>query len=224
MAGNLVISQINGGQIGFRNILINGYVNTTYEINQRTKQFTSASNGDYFADRWKRVNSNNMTQIIEEGSYNPSTDYCLSGSGLTTQVITSPGSGNWTLPNISRTASFIQLEAGDRESDFEWKPIGIEYSLCQRYYQKSYSIPSPPGNNESDGSLIAMSNSSGTFTANVTFNTLMRRGPTITLYTVLGATSTFSVGATVGVRGFYVSKVGGISGTERFHFVADAEL
>lgn len=224
MSGNLRISQINGGQIGFRNILINGYVNTTYEINQRTKQFTSTSNGDYFADRWKRVNSSNMTQIIEGGSYNPSTDYCLSGSGLTTQVITSPSSGNWTLPNISRTASFIQLEAGDRESDFEWKPIGIEYSLCQRYYQKSYSVGSPPGNVDSTGSVIAMSNSFGTFTANVTFNTLMRTGPTITLYDINGGTPTFTVGSTVGARGFFVSKIAATSSTERFHFVADAEL
>ena len=134
MAGNLVISKINGGQIGFRNILINGYVNTSYEINQRGLTFTGVSNGSYFADRWKRVDAPNMTQIVEDGNYKPGVQYCLSGTGVTTQVLTSPSSGNWTLPDIPSTASYIQLEEGTKPSEFEWRSKGYELSLCQRYY------------------------------------------------------------------------------------------
>ena len=142
MAGNLIISQINGGQIGFRNILINGYVNTSYEINQRGLSFAGVSNGSYFADRWKRVDASNMTQIVEEGNYKSGVEYCLSGTGVTTQVLTSPASGNWTLPNIPSTASYIQLEEGDSPSAFEWRSKGYELSLCQRYFSAAtfYSL------------------------------------------------------------------------------------
>ncbi len=134
MAGNLFISKINGGQIGHRNILINGLVNTQYEINQRNKTFTSVSDGEYFADRWKRVDASNMTQIVEDGNYNPSSIYCLSGTGVTTQILSSPSSGNWTIPNISATASYIQLEEGSGESVFEWRSKGYELILCKRYF------------------------------------------------------------------------------------------
>ena len=139
MAGNLIVSKINGGQIGFRNILINGLVNTPYEINQRNLAFSEVSDGEYFADRWKRVNALNMTQIVEEGNYKPETEYCLSGTGVATQVLNSPASGNWTLPNIPSTASYIQLEEGDDSTEFEWRSVEYELSLCQRYYYE----PSP---------------------------------------------------------------------------------
>jgi hypothetical protein len=167
MAGNLVISQINGGQIGFRNILINGWVNTSYEINQRVLTFAGVSDGEYFADRWKRVNSSNMTQIVEEGNYKPGVNYCLSGTGVTTQVLTSPSSGNWTLPNIPSTASYVQLEEGDSPSDFEWRSKGYELSLCQRYFSA-----------ETFYSLIVVSNITSMYSS-VFFPVEMRIIPTI---------------------------------------------
>lgn len=119
-----------GAPFGFRNKLING----NFAINQRGVSIAAAANGAYGPDRWKKVDASNMTQIVEAGNFRPSTQYVLSGTGVTTQVITSPASGNWTLPNIPITATNIQLEEGTIATPFEHRPIGLELSLCQRYY------------------------------------------------------------------------------------------
>ena len=122
----------NSGQLaGFRNILINGKL----AINQRGVTIAAAANGAYGPDRWKKVDASNMTQIVEGGNFIPNTEYTLSGTNVTTQQITSPASGNWTLPNISITATNIQLEQGSIATPFEQRPIGLELSLCQRYYE-----------------------------------------------------------------------------------------
>ena len=83
-----------------------------------------------------------MTQIVEDGSFRPSTQYTLSGIGVTTQQITSPATGNWTIPNVPSTATMIQLEPGPVATPFEHRPIGTELALCERYFEggrtKSY--------------------------------------------------------------------------------------
>ena len=124
----------NSGQLaGFRNILINGDM----RINQRNVTIAAAAIGAYGPDRWKKVDASNMTQIIEDGNYKYSSVYTLSGTGVTTQQITSPASGHWTIPSIPITATDIQLEPGSIKTSFEIRPIGLELALCQRYYEKS---------------------------------------------------------------------------------------
>ena len=39
----------------------------------------------------------------------------------------------------------VQLEIGTAATPFEHRPIGMELSLCQRYYQKSYDLSEKPG-------------------------------------------------------------------------------
>lgn len=39
----------------------------------------------------------------------------------------------------------VQLEEGTVATPFEHRPIGMELSLCQRYYQKSYDLSEKPG-------------------------------------------------------------------------------
>ena len=132
----------DGGALsGFRNIIINGRVNTAHEINQRGLTHAGVANGAYFADRWKRVDASNMTQIIEEGNFEPGDTYTLSGTGVTTQQLTAPASGNWTLPNIPSTASRIQVERGTVATPFEERPRGLELMLWQRYYE---TVAYPP--------------------------------------------------------------------------------
>ena len=126
----------NTSQLSFRNILINGEVT---RINQRgVSNWAAVSNGTYGYDRWKKVDSSNMTQIIEAGNFKVSTTYTLSGTGVTTQQITSPASGNWTLPNVPITATNVQLEEGSKATPFEIRSIGLELGICQRYFELVY--------------------------------------------------------------------------------------
>lgn len=118
--------------LGFKNILINGEVT---RINQRgVANWAAVANGAYGYDRWKKVDASNMTQIIEQGNFVPGAVYTLSGTGVTTQQLTAPASGNWTLPNIPITATNIQLEFGNVATLFEKRSVALELSMCQRYF------------------------------------------------------------------------------------------
>jgi hypothetical protein len=120
----------NDGALSNRNLIINGNL----AVNQRGLSIASVATGAYGEDRWKKT-AGGMTQIIEEANYLPNTVYTLSGTNVTTQQITSPASGNWTLPDIPVTARLIQLEVGDTATPFEHRSYGDELARCQRYYQ-----------------------------------------------------------------------------------------
>jgi hypothetical protein len=133
MTGGLTVPSLNGGQLaGFRNVLINGNL----AINQRGVTIAAAAVGSYGPDRWKKVDASNMTQVVEAGNFVPGLVYTLSGTGVTTQQVTAPVTGNWTLPNIPITASRIQLELGTVATPFEHRSLALELLLCQRYYEK----------------------------------------------------------------------------------------
>jgi hypothetical protein len=132
MTGNLTVPSLNGGQLaGTRNVLINGDL----RINQRGVNISAAPVGTYGPDRWKRT-TGGMTQIVSAENYQPSTLYTLSGTGVTTRQITSPASGDWTIPDVPITAKNIQLEPGPVATPFEYRSGAIELMMCQRYYLK----------------------------------------------------------------------------------------
>jgi hypothetical protein len=162
MAGNIVISQINGGAIGVKNVIING----NFQINQRGVSGTvTLAAGAYGHDRFKAgasgctytfATSNNVTTLtISSGSLiqvveglNLYTDtYTLSwtgtaqgkigagsyaGSGVTGSVT---GGTNLNIEFNTGTLSLVQLEAGSVASPFERRDYGRELMMCQRYYQ-----------------------------------------------------------------------------------------
>lgn len=149
-----------------KNKLINGEVT---RINHRgVANWAAVANGAYGYDRWKKIDANNMTQIIEAGNFRPSTVHTLSGQNVTTQQITSPASGNWTLPNIPITATNVQLEEGLEATPFEVRHIGFELGLCQRYYQNITAVM--------NGNIIA----GGYLGMTVYFSNQMRAIPTVT--------------------------------------------
>jgi len=156
----------NDGALSNRNILING--NLT--VNQRNLSIASVATGAYGEDRWKKT-AGGMTQIIEELNYLPSTEYTLSGTGITTQQITSPASGDWTLPDISVTARLIQLEVGDTATPFEHRSYGDELARCNRYYHRYVSS----GNNE--GIVMAMRYNNGSAYGAYSYPVEMRSAP-----------------------------------------------
>lgn len=161
----------NSGQLaGFRNILINGDM----RINQRGVTIAAAANGAYGPDRWKKVDASNMTQIVEAGNFVPNATYTLSGTGVTTQQLTAPASGNWTLPNIPIVATKIQLELGSIATPFENRPIGLELALCQRYYAVL--------NSEYSGQCITTTRAA----ASINFPVTMRTAPTLQAATANG--------------------------------------
>ena len=180
MAGDLVISTINGGAIGAKNAIING----NFGINQRGASGTVVlSAGVYGHDRWKAgasgctytfATTNNVTTItitagslmqVIEGINLQSGTYTLSwagtaqgqvdgggyaGSGLTGTAV---GGTNQTVEFGTGTVSLVQYEAGSVATPFEHRQYGQELALCQRYYEKSYDIGVVPGSITASGTI-----------------------------------------------------------------------
>lgn len=160
MAGNLVISQINGGPIGVINAIING----NFQVNQRGVSGTvTLAAGAYGHDRWKAGASgctytfatvNNVTTLtitagsliqVIEGINLYSGTYALSwsgtaqgkigagsysGSGVTGSVT---GGTNLNIEFNTGTLSLVQFEPGTEVSPFERRDYGRELMMCQRY-------------------------------------------------------------------------------------------
>lgn len=124
--------------LGFRNILINGEVT---RINQRAfdGNWTPVAVGSYGYDRWKKADATNMQQIVEAGNFVPGATYTLSGTGVTTTTFQAPASGNMTI-TVPMTARLVQVELGSKVSPFEYRSYGLELALCQRYFERGYTI------------------------------------------------------------------------------------
>ena len=160
MAGNLVVSTINGQAIGVKNAIING----NFAINQRGVSGTvTLAAGAYGHDRWKAgasgctytfATSDNVTTItisagsliqVVEGLNLYTNTYTLSwtgtaqgkigagsyaASGVTGSVT---GGSNLNIEFNTGTLSLVQLEAGSVASPFERRDYGRELMMCQRY-------------------------------------------------------------------------------------------
>lgn len=164
----------------FRNVLING----SLAINQRGEDVASVAVGAYGQDRWKRT-AGGMTQVVEEGTFVPGVIYTLSGTGVTTQQLTSPASGHWTIPDVPVTARNIQLEQGPVQSPFELRPPGIELSLCERYFFVGGTPDAYPNRDPSRVGLIPRIEQDCTagneYRCDFFFRVSMRDTPVITL-------------------------------------------
>jgi hypothetical protein len=120
-----------------------------------TLTFTSAPQGQMVT-----INSGGSIEQIIERANMPAGTYVLSWTGTATGrvyntgatppsyaaspiLVTLDGTANveveFTASGGTRTLQNVQLEAGSVPSAFEYRPIGTEVSLCQRYF---YSIPS----------------------------------------------------------------------------------
>ena len=84
----------------------------------------------------------------------------------------------------------VQVESGSIATPFEQRPIGIEITLCQRYYEKSYDIHVAPGTITDDG-LITQSGSAagrttGEIRSDVSFKVTKRVKPVVVVYDSVG--------------------------------------
>jgi hypothetical protein len=118
--------------------------------------------------------------------------------GAGSSMMTTPGSWNSTLFSAptgqqqicaSTSNRFyitgVQLEEGTAASPFENRLYGTELQLCQRYYEKSYNIETPPGTNVSssgEGMLVTSgsTNQGGNLQVFISFKVFKRAVPTVT--------------------------------------------
>jgi len=82
----------------------------------------------------------------------------------------------------------VQLEKGSTATSFDYRPYGTELVLCQRYYEKSYSMSSIAGasTNTGKGSFVcATGNTFWRWTQN--YRVSKRADSTFTIYSTTGA-------------------------------------
>jgi hypothetical protein len=116
--------------------------------------------------------------------------------------------GSWgTVANARRTSSCVnwantasatfyitgvQLEKGSTATSFDYRPIGTELQLCQRYCQKSYLQSVKPGTSLSTNNTSLMqtswgsANTLGIASSTFTLPVVMRAAPTFTIYDIVG--------------------------------------
>lgn len=146
-------------------LFYNKVINGNFNINQRgvAGTVTLAAN-TYGHDRWRggsagceytfatvenitilTIASGTIEQVIE-GNNLFSGNYVASWEGTSQLqiggiaydspvIITATGGTNGVLEFGAGTLSRVQLTRGEIERDFEDRPIGLELSLCQRYYR-----------------------------------------------------------------------------------------
>ena len=174
-------SSINSG---FKNYIING----KKAVNQRG--LTSTDNS-YNQDRWYKSGVNWFQGIEGNKNLISGKRYTISWDGTATAsyyvgtatsatiniqsftaienggsfiVNIATGQNLWikfTSDSIGSTFNYVQLEEGSVKTPFENRPIGLELSLCQRYFQSSVEIlwsgDTTPNNNYYSLTLLPIS-------------------------------------------------------------------
>jgi len=88
----------------------------------------------------------------------------------------------------------VQLEKGSTATSFDYRPYTNELQLCQRYFEKSYNISDAPNSATYNGGqdLSGSSDSGGNLLTRINFAVSKRTAPTITTYTSLGGSSSWT--------------------------------
>ena len=226
MAGELVVSTINGAGFDGGNVVIN----PEFTINQRGAASRTTTSSAYNFDRWY-YDGTNLLQGIEGNNLRAGT-YVISWEGSSTAAfslntaaasgqgsesytsvtnggtitIASVGSNNlWIrftsdLTNLTK----VKVSPGTEASGFVARPYGTELALCQRYFEKCFSqtiAPQQgvgPSNQVYAGGLTAYSTSNAR-TPRIRFAVTKRASPTITLYRPASAQG----GSSDGVWSYY---------------------
>ena len=135
---------------------------------------------------WGTTNGTGMQVIWDLGSGSGFNSTAGSwGTGFKTRT-----SGSVTLVGTSG-ATFqitgVQLEKGTQATSFDFRSIGTELALCQRYYEKSYNVGTAPGTVTTQGSRYSSGSSGGLTTSfladSVSYKVPKRsRGNTLTVW------------------------------------------
>jgi hypothetical protein len=105
------------------------------------------------------------------------------GLGILINTNTATVSGEWV------QITGVQLEKGSTATSFDYRPYGTELQLCQRYYEKSYSMASIAGASTNTGkgsfNVGAAANTFWRWTQN--YRVSKRADSTFTIYSTTGA-------------------------------------
>jgi len=134
----------------------------------------------------------------------------------------------------------VQVNVGDIALPFQPRSFAEELALCQRYYEKSYNIDTPPGTATDIGCIQGITEdgtNNGAHYDTVYFKVRKRAVPTVIIYGTGGTSNTvndetadrsigsglFAIPSETGFRMNYTLQ-NATSGRRLFHYVADAEL
>ena len=91
----------------------------------------------------------------------------------------------------------VQLERGSTATSFDFRSIGTELALCQRYYEKSYEQSAVPGTATGSGYSLGCVNSNTAttlYSANIDkFAVVKRAAPTMRFWDIAGNLNRVSV-------------------------------
>lgn len=132
----------------------------------------------------------------------------------------------------------VKLEQGNQVTPFVQRLFAEELALCQRYYEKSYGVETPPGNSE-NSSVIAGKANDCTWVQGVQWAVRKRVAPTVNIYSTNGAKNRltrtdgsdtdFDIEALAPSEANFAGPFSATGGfTEgaiyQYHFTADAEI
>ena len=140
----------------------------------------------------------------------------------------------------------VQIEFGDKATDFETRTFGEELQLCQRYYEKSYALGTVPGTITSVNAVhigTVITSTTSIYGASFQWMVTKRATPTVTIYhyntgasnsiylqfahIALTATPTL-YWTSDRLTGVYTSGLSGLTPGQAvvmtFHYTAEAEL
>ena len=217
--GDLKVSTLNGGMLsGFRNAIINGNFGINQMAVSGTVTLAA---GAYGHDRWKAgasgctytfatsenvttitISAGSLIQVVEglnlmTGTYSLSWQGTAQGkigagsygnSGITGSVT---GGTNLNIEFGTGTLSLVQLEKGTVATPFEFRSIGQELALCQRYFQLSqsfFALTGPTTQTEVTGSYPMFVPMRANPTGSIGSGTAFHK-PAIAFYAVTGISS-----------------------------------
>lgn len=193
---------------GFRNLIING--NPTINQRGYVSGSAVPVANNYTLDRWRVVAAGQaaswtdsagirtvvappggMEQIVEAANV-PAGLYTMSWVGPATATIngftvanggqvTLTGGVNQVVRMSAGAWSRLQLERGGVATPFEWRPVAVEQSMCERYFETSSPNLVNGGGAWSLNSGVSegIAHPTGTYRQNIRFRSLKRGTPVV---------------------------------------------
>jgi len=108
------------------------------------------------------------------------------GGATGTQSICATSGATWQITGV-------QLEKGSTATSFDYRPIGTELALCQRYFEKSYDQGTAPATNTTTGTFnfSGASEGNGNVIVPIQYST-KRTAPTLTGYLAAGTSGSWN--------------------------------